>query len=1122
MVLWLEAHQEPEIYRAQKALRRSWYEASPPHPAACQTAPLPGFKRMPRLDIEVRLPRLGNGYPIPLPGPIAAWNLAGFKPQGRTIVEDSFIVPGWLVPPEWSLLPLRGLVVSWMETHGAGFVAPQAEKLVEFIDALRALLGEGPLLPTLALPVDAWQGGMAVEVPEELLEAFRLAWVPPVSLVEFFRLHESLSQAPRLFALPSQGTAWYDEAREHERFMERFPLRLARFLIEVLGEAAARSPGKKDEAQVDEAALLRSLIRGEVAPLHAAHGSCLHPHHPLFHAPEGPAHHLHAAIQPPMSSTEALDEDDADAGGAEEVAPPAGSSPSPPWSLQLGLRDEEHWLPLSRLIEDGTLMHPMLEHDGQAWFRPAALLHIDWKLAARQVPRILARPELLVAGRTEIEANEAMAILALGTVRGTSWDLDEFLGEEAVRRPARRRKPFTAFTAAPTDAHGVRLRVCWDLVGEPPDHASGGSALLRYRFRPSLAMLIGDHEIAAEEAEALLAQSKASFLEHRGSVVPRVTLLEALDLWRARQKVLARLDTAQGIPWSKVVEVDDEWSQEDVSALWESQFAAAWEQFLGRLCEGAGVPPRTAPPGFGGTLRPYQERGLSWLRFLLDHGFGGCLADDMGLGKTVQVLALIWDLVRSAGEQKAPGIAQEEVAGGGGKAVGEGFSKGQREPHLVVCPTSVVINWAKEARRFAPELRIYVHQGSERVRDVDRFRERVAGSDLILTSYPLLRRDSELFAALSWDLVVADEAQNIKNPAALQTRALKELDAQRRLALTGTPVENRLRDLWSIFDFVLPGLLGGPTRFARCFHAPLGRNDAGALDRLRRRIAPFLLRRSKRDPGIADELPEKQEQDVYCELSREQVALYRAMVEATFGGLRDKQGMERKAHILAAFTRLKQICNHPEQFAAETPERLWGRSGKLDRLGELMAELLDEEQATLIFTQFTDMGLLLQRALSERFTVTVPFYHGGLDPKRREAIVNEFQSPEGPPVLIVSLRAGGSGLNLTRASAVIHYDRWWNPAVEDQATDRAHRIGQKVRVNVFKLVTRGTLEEHVLEMIQQKRNLAAEVLAQSGESWLTEMDDAALREFLSLAVTDAVEAGEDTDVTDIAETEEGV
>ncbi|HEX2570055.1 MAG TPA: DEAD/DEAH box helicase [Polyangia bacterium] len=1106
VVLWLEAQQEPGIHRAQKALRRSWPHPPPLHPAACRTAPpwLSTLKRMPRLDVEVRLPRLGNGYPIPLPGPIAAWDLEGFKPQGRSVVEDSFTVPGWVVPPGWSLLPLRGLLVSWMEAHGAGFVAPQAERLVEFIDALRAFLKEGPLLPTLSLPTDAWQREVPEEPPERRLETFRLAWVPPVPLTEFFRLHESLSQAPRLFALPGPEVAWYDERRAQERFAERFPLRLARFVIEVLGAAAARSPGKKEEARVDEAVLLGALVRGEIAPLHAAHGSCLHPHHSLFHAPEVPAHHLHAAIQPPMASPEEAGEaGEAGAAGGEEVAP---SPVSPPWSLELGLRDQEHWLPLSRLVAEGALRHPVLEHDGQAWFRPAALLHLDWKLAAQQVPRILARPELLAAGRTEIEAEEAMETLALGTVRGTGWELEEFLGEAAGRRSSRRRKPFTVFTAAPTDAHGVRLRVCWNLVGEPPEHVAGGSALLRYRFRPSLTMTIGDHEIAEAEAQALLAQSKANFLEHRGCVVPRIALLEALDLWRARQKVLARLDAAQGLPWSKVVEVDDEWCSEDVSALWESQFAAAWEQFLGRMREGAGVPQCTAPPGFGGTLRPYQERGLSWLRFLLDHGFGGCLADDMGLGKTIQVLALVWALVRSAREQAASGGAREAAGG---------------TPHLVVCPTSVVINWAKEARRFTPELRVYVHQGPERVRDGARFRERVAMSDLVLTSYPLLRRDGELFAALPWDLVVADEAQNIKNPEALQTRALKELAAQRRLALTGTPVENRLRDLWSLFDFVLPGLLGGPTRFARCFLSPIGRNDAGALERLRRRIAPFLLRRSKRDPGIAEELPEKQEQDVYCELSREQVALYRAMVEATFGGLRDKRGMERKAHILGALTRLKQICNHPEHFAVETPERLWGRSGKLDRLRELLAELLDEEQATLVFTQFTEMGLLLQRALAERFALTVPFYHGGLDARQREAIVTEFQSPAGPPVLLVSLRAGGSGLNLTRASAVIHYDRWWNPAVEDQATDRAHRIGQKARVNVYKLVTRGTLEERVLEVIEQKRNLAAEVLAQSGESWLTEMDDAALREFLSLAVVDAGEPGEDAEFTDAADAEGG-
>ena len=461
---------------------------------------------------------------------------------------------------------------------------------------------------------------------------------------------------------------------------------------------------------------------------------------------------------------------------------------------------------------------------------------------------------------------------------------------------------------------------------------------------------------------------------------------------------------------------------------------------------------------------------------LTEHGLGGCLADDMGLGKTVQVLALLWERRR-----------RRSVA-----------SRMEGRPDLVVCPTSVVLGWASEARRFTPELRVHVHQGPERRRTSAGFEKAVAGSDVVVSSYALVNRDRALFEPVEWETLVVDEAHNLKNPRAQKTHALKALRAAARLALTGTPVENRLRDIWSIFNFVLPGLLGGPTRFARAFLAPLRQGDDRAFSRLSRRLGPFLLRRTKKEPGIADELPEKQEQDVFCELSCEQAALYHAMVEATLAGLRDKKGIHRKAHVLAALTHLKQICNHPEAFAAEKPDHLFGRSGKLDRLAELLEELLAEEQAVLLFTQFVGTGELLVRAIEQRFGVVAPFLHGGLLPAARAAIVADFQAPDGPPVLIASLRAGGVGINLTRASAVIHYDRWWNPAVEDQATDRAHRIGQTQRVNVYKLVVRGTLEERILGMLEQKRALAARVLAGADESWLTELGDEELRELLTL------------------------
>ena len=406
------------------------------------------------------------------------------------------------------------------------------------------------------------------------------------------------------------------------------------------------------------------------------------------------------------------------------------------------------------------------------------------------------------------------------------------------------------------------------------------------------------------------------------------------------------------------------WSTERAAAASESVFAARWEAFLARLRDGAGVPQRAAPEGFRGVLRPYQLRGLSWLSFVVDRGFGGCLADDMGLGKTVQVLALL--------------------------ALRRGSNARRKRADLVVCPTAVVFNWAREAKRFTPDLRVHAHQGAGRAATAGALRETVDAHDIIVTSYALIRRDAALFESVAWGVVVADEAQNMKNPDALQTRAVKALAADAKLCLTGTPVENHLRDLWSIYDVALPGLLGGATRFAKTFLSPIRAGDARALERLTRRVGPFLLRRTKRDPGVAADLPPKQEQETWCDLTREQVALYRAMTDATLEGIVGKDGVERRAHILTALMRFKQICNHPENFQRDKPAQLFGRSGKLDRAMELIGELLEGEQRVLVFTRFTEMGQILQRALDERFGVEADFYHGGLSAKAREERVAAF------------------------------------------------------------------------------------------------------------------------------------
>ncbi|WP_238016547.1 DEAD/DEAH box helicase [Dactylosporangium sp. AC04546] len=472
------------------------------------------------------------------------------------------------------------------------------------------------------------------------------------------------------------------------------------------------------------------------------------------------------------------------------------------------------------------------------------------------------------------------------------------------------------------------------------------------------------------------------------------------------------------------------------------------------------------PDGFAGELRPYQQRGLNWLGFLEHAGLGGILADDMGLGKTVQLLALI------AG--KAPG------------------------PTLLVCPMSLVGNWQREAAKFAPGLRVHVHHGAERARGAA-FRAAVAESDLVITTYSIAARDAAALKALRWHRLVLDEAQAVKNAATKQSVAVRQLPARHRVAVTGTPVENRLADLWSIMDFANPGLLGTATKFRERFAEPVERfGDEEAAARLRRITQPFVLRRVKTDKGIIADLPEKLEMDVLCNLTREQASLYQAVVDDMLARIERSEGIERRGLVLATMTRLKQVCNHPAQ-ALRDGSRLAGRSGKLARLEEILDEVLAAGERALIFTQYAEFGGMLRAHLSARFGREVAFLHGGLPKASRDALVARFQSadPAAPPIFVLSLKAGGTGLTLTAANHVVHVDRWWNPAVEDQATDRAFRIGQRRAVQVRKFVTAGTVEEKIAAMIHDKRGLAARIVG-AGEQWLTELSTTELRSLLAL------------------------
>ena len=469
-----------------------------------------------------------------------------------------------------------------------------------------------------------------------------------------------------------------------------------------------------------------------------------------------------------------------------------------------------------------------------------------------------------------------------------------------------------------------------------------------------------------------------------------------------------------------------------------------------------------APPAaFTGILRPYQARGLAWLGNLAAWGLGGLLADDMGLGKTVQTLALIQAL-------------REQDANPG--------------PALLVAPPSILGNWEAEARRFTPTLPVLVHHGAVRTSG-DEFVELAREQGVVLVSYGTLRRDAETLQGVSWRAVIADEAQAVKNYTTRTWRALASIPANFRLALTGTPVENHVGDLFSLIEQVNPGWLGTAARFRRQFLLPIHRqHEEAAAQRLRDLTSPFILRRTKADPSIAPDLPDKIEMVQYCQLTTEQAALYRAVVTSLEDQLREAEGMERRGVILTTLLRLKRVANHPAQFLGDG-STLPGRSGKLERLEVLVDEMLDNGEHGLIFTQFREMGTLLQHHLQERFGRTVLFLHGGVPRTERDRMVAQFQRVDGgPPLFILSLKAGGTGLNLTRATHVVHYDRWWNPAVENQATDRAFRIGQMKAVRVHKFVTRGTVEERIHEMLVEKQGVADRLVG-DGEQWLTEWDN---------------------------------
>ncbi|WP_328464402.1 DEAD/DEAH box helicase [Actinoplanes sp. NBC_00393] len=570
-----------------------------------------------------------------------------------------------------------------------------------------------------------------------------------------------------------------------------------------------------------------------------------------------------------------------------------------------------------------------------------------------------------------------------------------------------------------------------------------------------LDLVIGDGVVSAEEL-AELARLKVPLVRVRGQWVE----LDDRQL-KAALKAVSRRREGE-LTAGEVLQQVVDGGEEDLPLVEVDADGSLGDLLSGQAADR--LTPLPTPVGFQGQLRPYQERGLSWLHFLGRLGLGGILADDMGLGKTAQTLSLL--LTEQTGKT------------------------------LLVCPMSLVSNWQKEAARFAPELRVYVHHGGTRQRG-EEFDAAVAGADLVLTTYGTALRDLETLRSVTWGRLVCDEAQAIKNSGTRQSQAVRAIPARTRLALTGTPVENHLAELWSIMDFCNPGLLGPAKRFRRRFQEPIEvRQDADATAALKRATGPFVLRRLKTDKSIISDLPEKNEMKVWCSLTPEQATLYQAVVEDMMSEIENSEGIQRRGNVLAAMMKLKQACNHPAHLLKDG-SRLPGRSGKLARLEELAEEIIEDGDKALIFTQYAEWGSLLQPYLAAHLDRPVLWLHGGLSKARRDELVERFQNDNEPMLFLLSLKAAGTGLNLTAANHVVHFDRWWNPAVEDQATDRAFRIGQSRNVQVRKFICTGTLEEKIDQMIERKKALASSVVG-TGEQWITDLSTDQLRELFAL------------------------
>ncbi|MDB5055781.1 MAG: hypothetical protein JWM44_3831 [Bacilli bacterium] len=737
------------------------------------------------------------------------------------------------------------------------------------------------------------------------------------------------------------------------------------------------------------------------------------------------------------------------------VEPEQGSE----WRLQLQLQDRQQpelliaCTPQGVPAEDGEASLP------EAWLADLARVRKDVQRWLHILPwlRDSSAPEQL---REEITHDEAWEFLAQGSIRLVEAGYVVFL--PAWWERLRKLKP--------------RLRAkIKSSVGAANDSTFGLGQIMQFDWR----LAIGDVELTEAEFHEL-SEQKRKLVQFRGKWIQ----LDPSQLEQIQQ-VMKQVKKKKGLSFRDVMEMHLLGSAADADSpdlttieeeiQMEVELNEHMQHLMAQLKQQEALPPFETPASFQGSLRHYQSDGVAWMLFLRRFGLGGCLADDMGLGKTIQWITYLLTVKEAANETP--------------------------QPSLLICPTSVLGNWQKELQRFAPSLKVHLHYGPQRLKG-EAFAEMTTQVDLVLTSYTLAHMDEQELTALQWGSICIDEAQNIKNAYTKQATAIRHLQGDHRIALTGTPIENRLTELWSILDFLNPGYLGSLREFSHRFVAKIEKTkDAETIVQVQKLIRPFLLRRVKKDPAIQLDLPDKNEMKAYVSLTAEQASLYENYIQDMFARLDKLTAMERRGLILAALTKLKQVCNHPALLLKEGVQtHQLGRSNKVERLLDMVNELRQEGDRCLIFTQFVETGHLLQHILQKEMQEKVQFLHGGTPKAERDRMIDNFQDEtieNGNGIFLLSLKAGGTGLNLTAANHVFHFDRWWNPAVENQATDRAFRIGQTRHVQVHKFVTLGTLEERIDEMIERKQGLSQQIVG-GGEGWITELSTDELQELFVL------------------------